>query len=363
MVGSPGHCGDDPVPDCVQFVAGMAQEQRGYMNSRNLTTAAMLVMLALNCTATLAQSSRLPEGLIHARLGGAVTQRGASQAGMQSQEAPAVSLTWGIITYPGQTNSGAASVNKSGHMVGGYGPMIQTNYANGGFLLKGSKFKAIDYPGANWTQPLAINDSNAVVGAYGPTASSPAQGFMLKGKKYFALNYPGAGLTRPSGINKAGEVVGEAEDTTDHGFLYSKGAFSSIEYPGAAYTVAWSINNGGTIVGYYGLTASDSHGLIYSGGTYTTFDYPGGYSQNVIIDINDSGVIVGAYGDEMTVNGIDYFWEHCYIYESGQFTSCDAPFGPPAVTTPWHFNDYGVITGTYVDNTATTYGFEVAVGP
>ena len=276
---------------------------------------------------------------------------------MQTPEAPALSLTWGIYAFPGQTDSGAASVNKAGHMVGGYGPMLQTNYTNGGFLLEGTKFTAVDYPGANWTQPLAINDSNVIVGAYGPTASSPAQGFKLVGKKYEMISYPGAVYTRPSGINKSGDIVGEAIDTTDHGFLLSKGVFSSIAYPGATYTVAWSINNAGDIAGFYGLTESDSHGFLYRGGTYSTLDYPGGYSQNYVGDINDNGLMVGGYGNEVTVNGVEYFWEHCYIYQSGTFTSCDTPFGPPAVTEPWHLNNYGVITGTYVDNSATTYGF------
>ncbi len=275
---------------------------------------------------------------------------------------PALNLTWGIVTFPGQTDSGAAGVNKAGHMVGGYGPLLEENYTNHGFLLKGSKFTTVDYPGAGWTQPLAINDANVIVGAYGADANSPAHGFELKGKTYTSVDYPGASYTRPSGINKSGEVVGQAYDTADHGFLLSKGVFSPINYPGAAYTVAWSINNSGEIVGYYGLTYSDSHGFLYSNGTYTTFDYPG-YSQNYVGDINDSGLIVGGYGDDTTVNGVEYLWEHCYVYQGGQFTSCDAPFGPPAVTEPWHLNNYGVITGTYVDNSATTYGFEATVSP
>jgi len=327
------------------------------------TLAALAVVafsLSAGCATLLAQRATSTRGFGFHR----IPQVAAAWHEEDAQQVqPTLSFTWGIYTYPGQTNSAVASINKAGHMVGGYGPMLSTNYTNGGFLLKGTKFTAIDYPGANWTQPLAINDSNTIVGAYGPTASSPAQGFTLKGAKYSALNYPGAGLTRPSGINKSGDIVGEAIDTTDHGFLLSKGNFSSLQYPGAAYTVAWSINNGGTVVGYYGLTFNDSHGFIYSNGTYSTFDYPGGYSQNAVTGMNDNGVIVGGYGDKTTVNGVEYFWTHCYVYESGQFTSCDAPFGPPAVTTPWHLNNSGVITGTYVDSTATTYGFALTVGP
>lgn len=284
------------------------------------------------------------------------------QAEGQPQETPALSLTWGIVTFPGQTDSGAASVNKAGHVVGGYGPLLYENYTNNGFLLKGTAFTGIDYPGAAWTQPLVINDANVIVGAY-EDSSGNLHGFTLKGKTYTSFDYPGSTYTRPSGINKSGDIVGESYDTTDHGFLLSKGVFTSINYPGATCTIAWGINNAGEIAGFYCDSSGNTHGFTLVSGTYTTLDYPGSYSQNYVADVNDNGLIVGGYGDDTTVNGVLYAWEHCYLYQSGTFASCDAPFGPPAVTEPWHLNDYGVITGTYVDNSATTYGFEATVGP
>jgi hypothetical protein len=337
------------------------------MFARNSSTLTAITLLL--CAAAFAQ---FPEPLPAGMRGGLLARAmRLSQSGLMrtynaevgtQPEAPVLSLTWGIVTFPGQTDSGAASVNKTGYMVGGYGPLLQFNYTNSGFLLKGTSFTQIDYPGANWTEPLAISDNNVVIGAYGPTAESPAQGFMLKGKTYTSITYPGAGYTRPSGINKSGDIVGEAIDTADHGFLLSKGVFTSINYPGAASTVAWSINNTGEIAGFYGDSSGNTHGFTLISGVYTTLDYPG-YSQNYVADINDSGLIVGGYGNETTVNGVAYTWQHCYIYQSATFTSCDAPFGPPAVTEPWHLNDYGVIAGTYVDNSATTYGYTATTGP
>jgi probable HAF family extracellular repeat protein len=326
-----------------------------------------LLCVSLVCGTAFAQVQP-PNGTFHS-FGLPMPQLEAQPMGLanrevQSSSSPALSFTFGMIDFPGQMASGAFSANKAGHIVGGYGPDLVTNWSDHGFLLKGTKFTAIDYPGAGWTQPLAINDAGVIVGTYGANPHIGAvYGFKLTGKNYTSIDYPGANYTRPTGINKSGDIVGEAIDSTDHGFLLSKGVFSSIAYPGAAYTVAWSINNAGEIVGYYGLTQNDSHGFLYSKGTFTTLDYPGGYSYNVVSGMNDSGLIVGGYGDPITVNGVVWYWEHCYVYQSGQFTSCDAPFGPPAVTEPWHLNDYGVITGTYADNSSTVYGFEALVGP
>jgi hypothetical protein len=332
-----------------------------------------LLCASLVCGAALAQVQPSPRGRVHSRFGLPMSRPQAQPADTANrQEAspdlPDLSLTFGIFTYPGSVGSFAAGVTKSGHMVGGYGPNNNVNSpSNDGFLLNGTKFTTLDYPGAVFTQPNGINDAGVIVGVWGTSLYSvDIHGFKLAGKSYTSFDYPGATEgTTAIGINKSGDIVGDWSDntTTEHGFLLSKGVFTSIDVPGAYYTIAWGINNSGEIAGWYGLTASDSHGFIYSKGTFTTFDYPGGYSQNYVADINDSGVIIGGYGDTTTINGVVYSWEHCYVYESGQFTSCDPPFGPPAATQAWHLNDYGVITGFYVDNSSTSYGYEALIGP
>jgi len=289
-----------------------------------------------------------------------------TEAGTQQTDAPALSLTWGIYTFPGSVGTFTADVNKAGHAVGGYGPNVNANLpSNHGFLLKGTKFTTIDYPGAAWTQPNAINDAGVIVGAYGASLSDE-HGFKLTVTTYTSIDYPGATGTFALGINKLGSVVGTWFSPTNpccsHGFLLSGGVFTSIDYPGAIYTAPFGVNTAGEIAGFYGDSSGDTHGFLLKSGTFTTFDYPG-YSQNYVSDINDSGLIAGGYGDIVTVNGVEYEWEHSYIYESGTFTTFDAPFGPPAATQIWHLNDYGVIAGFYVDNSSTAYGFEAKVGP
>ena len=279
-------------------------------------------------------------------------------------ESPAFSLTWGIYTFPGAVGSLTAGVTKSGHIVGGYGPNIDAgNNSNYGFLLKSGKFTTISYPGASWTQPNGINDAGVIVGAYGASLTDE-HGFRLAGTTYTSFDYPGATATFPFGINKLGSVVGEWVDAGSvlHGFLLSKGTFTSIDVPGAVYTFASGINNAGEIGGWYLDSGFEFHGFLLQSGTFTTFDYPG-YSNNYVADINDNGVIAGGYGEATVVNGVTYYWPHSYVYQNGTFTTFDAPFGPPAATQIWHLNNYGVITGNYIDNSGTSYGFEATVGP
>ena len=341
------------------------------MKSTRNTWAVVAIAVLLTCGAAFAQT--VPSSPRDARLSGRMPfpQLGMapahdSDSGAQTAEAPALSLTWGIYTFPGTVGSFTADVNKAGHAVGGYGPYVDANTpSNHGFLLKGTKFTTIDYPGAVYTQPNAISDAGAIVGVYGTSLhSADEHGFKLAGTTYTAIDYPGATEgTVAAGVNKYGDIVGAWGDaSTEHGFLLSKGVFTTIDVPGAFYTIAWSINKAGEIVGWYGASLSESHGFLYSKGTFTTLDYPG-YSQNYVADINDSGLIVGGYGDIVTINGVQYEWEHCYIYQSGAFTTFDAPFGPPAATQIWHLNNYSVISGYYADNSSTVYGFEATVGP
>jgi len=72
----------------------------------------------------------------------------------QTPGVPALSLNWSIYTFPGTVATYTGSINKSGHMVGGYGPdFVQDLPSDHAFLLKGNKFTTIDYPGAGGMRP------------------------------------------------------------------------------------------------------------------------------------------------------------------------------------------------------------------
>lgn len=166
------------------------------------------------CGAAFAQHPQLsPGGLRGIRPGSTVPSSTFGAASMNHalgrSESPALSLTWGIYTFPGAVGSLTAGVTKSGEIVGGYGPNIDVSTnSNDGFLLKAGKFSTVSYPGSSWTQPNGISDTGEIVGSYGASATDE-HGFTLKGTTYTSFDYPGAAGTFPFGINKTGNIVGE----------------------------------------------------------------------------------------------------------------------------------------------------------
>jgi probable HAF family extracellular repeat protein len=110
-------------------------------------------------------------------------------------------------------------------------------------------------------------------------------------------------------------------------------SFTTIDYP------AKGINDSGQIVGYFG-DAAGLHGFLYSGGSFTTIDVPGAV-QTIANGINDSGQIVGSFSDAAG---------HGFLDSGGTFTTIDAP---GALSTDARgINDSGQIVG------AGSYSFE-----
>ena len=63
-------------------------------------------------------------------------------------------------------------------------------------------------------------------------------------QKFTTIDVPGATGTFAELINPGGDIVGIYDDTSEHGFLLSKGKFTTIDVPGAVETEANGINLG-----------------------------------------------------------------------------------------------------------------------
>jgi probable HAF family extracellular repeat protein len=133
---------------------------------------------------------------------------------------------------------------------------------------------------------------------------------------YAKLNFPGASSTSPAWINNNNEVVGTYVDSsnTTHGFKWQSGTFTKVDFPGAASTLPSGVNDGGVIVGTYTLANFETHGFKLQNGVFTTIDYPGFVGASGAVGINNSGTIVGNYGNSQG-----------YILSSGTFKTLDAP--------------------------------------
>jgi len=153
------------------------------------------------------------------------------------------------------------------------------------------------------------------------------------------LNFPGASSTSPAWINNNNEVVGTYVDSSQltHGFKWQSGTFTKIDFPNALSTMPSGVNDGGVIVGTYQTQSGQTHGFKLAGSTFTTIDFPGHVGESGANGINNSGTIVGNYGNSQG-----------YILSNGVFKTLDAPqlnAGEPIDTELTGITNQGWITG------------------
>ena len=175
------------------------------------------------------------------------------------------------------------------------------------------------------------------------------------------FDFPGGSNTQGLSLNDLGQIVGTYNaGQGPHGYLLSGGVYTTIDDPNEAYstahdgTVASDINNSGEIVGYYGDSGNRAHGFIYQNGTYTTLDY-GGQANfgDVAFGVNNLGQIVGVFSDLSST-------QHGFLYSHGAFTPITDPFatsGSFLGTDAAGINDAGQIVGYYEDANGYNHGF------
>jgi probable HAF family extracellular repeat protein len=161
-------------------------------------------------------------------------------------------------------------------------------------------------------------------------------------------------------------------------------AFSTLNDPSAGKTgsfvevegtFALGINDSGQIVGNYGDASLNTHSFLLSKGQYTTLDDPNaGTGANLsnfffpgtdATGVNNRGQVVGFYIDQNNV-------EHSFLYSDGQFTTIDPPGaannpGPSPlalvnVDQAVSINKQGQIVGGYTDANGMTHGYLLSHG-
>lgn len=133
--------------------------------------------------------------------------------------------------------------------------------------------------------------------------------------------------------------------------------FSTIDDPNAASqgfgvpprTLAFGLNDLGVIVGRYSHPPRSFpfSAFEYSGGNFSTIDYPGACCGTEALGINNSGVVVGDYNDNVVIHG--------YTLANGNYSTLDFPGA--VVTTPIGINNHGVIVGSYQGADFRFHGF------
>jgi probable HAF family extracellular repeat protein/VCBS repeat-containing protein len=133
-------------------------------------------------------------------------------------------------------------------------------------------------------------------------------------------------------------------------------AYTALVEPAAAspggVTYGFGLNDSGQIVGTYGDASGGRHGFLYGGGTYTTLDNPLAPTFTYATGINNAGQIVGIYNDGVR--------DHGYLYSDGTWATLDDPSAIPlpssGFTDVTGINDAGDIVGVY-GNAGGSHGF------
>jgi probable HAF family extracellular repeat protein len=268
-----------------------------------------------------------------------------SAAGAAAVTAP--SATYHEIKAPGALSTQAIGINSKSQIVGAY----QTKNAGYGFLLSNGKYTTLDFPGGQFTSANAISDSGEIAGS--TDLNGAIQGFIFNNGTYQQVSYPSYGHSSATGVNNAGVVVGTTWDSsgTGHGFKYVNGEYTQINIPGSNYTEIGGINNNGDISGTYFVGQKGYGFILHSDGTFKTISYPGHAGESGVTGINDKQWVVGTYApnpQNQTVYG--------FLDTNGQFTRIAYPGA--VQTMPSGINYTGVVVGTWSNQTSVN-GFWV----
>jgi uncharacterized membrane protein len=289
----------------------------------------------------------------------------------------------GADTTPGDYNGTYPSgINAWGFITGSY-QGADTVYH--GFLRgPGGKFTAFEAPGAdttagsyNGTLPSSINDLGVITGSY-YDANDFGHGFLRSPDgKFTTFDVPGVGGygTTPLAINLEGAIVGYYTDSnySFRAFLRSPdGKFTTWIGPGACTgngsegcygSGASNINAFGIIATGYNDQSFVHHGLVRDReGKLIPYSVPAAQSTGCPgcdLGLNQFGTIAGIYSDSNSVN-------HGFLRSlDGKFTTFDAPGAGTdsyegtgcASDCSVSLNDWGAVTGTYIDTNFVFHGY------
>jgi probable HAF family extracellular repeat protein len=186
---------------------------------------------------------------------------------------------------------------------------------------------------------------------------SPFPGFLLERGKATPIEADDPAVqVFPGGINNRGVIVGEfvRPDVEESGLRRDPdGTITTFDVPGAAGTEATDINDRGVISGAYSEdtpivnNSARPRGFLLDGEKLTTIE-PDGAMSTEVTSINNRGQAVGAYTD---ADGVT----HGFRWENGRITTVDIPGAANTVLSG--INDRGQIVGTTDDGGTTTRGF------
>jgi probable HAF family extracellular repeat protein len=208
-----------------------------------------------------------------------------------------------------------------------------------------------------FTQLLGINNDRTIAGYFGSGASpaNPNKGFTLTLPNSFVdENFPNSVQTQVIGINNRSETGGFYIDEAGitHGFLRANGIFQNVDAPNTAFNQILGVNDLGQAAGYSSTDPAGQTGqraFIHKiNGEFVYLNFPDGTGNSQATGINDNRTISGFY---VANTGTTYG----YLQRGRHFARLSFPNS--TATQALGLNNAGEVVGFYTDNANNNHGF------
>lgn len=220
------------------------------------------------------------------------------------------------------------------------------------------RFQSVSSPkDPTFTQLLGINNDHVIAGYFGSGAdpAHPNKGFTLTLPDVFVdENFPNSIQTQVVGINNRGETGGFYVDEagTTHGFLSVDGNFQNIDAPNTAFNQILGVNDLGQAAGYSSTDPAGATGqqafIRKTNGQFVYINFPAGTGNSQATGINDSRIISGFY---VANSGTTYG----FIQRGRHLVSLSFPNS--VATQALGLNNSGQVVGFYTDTAGNNHGF------
>jgi probable HAF family extracellular repeat protein len=243
------------------------------------------------------------------------------------------------------TFSTAVEINDSGQVVGD--SLLSQSGPRRPFLWEGGVLSDL-VPTAGAAESggaSGINNSGQVAYWLGDNAFLWDDGVATNlGRLHPELEYAS---TRPTDINDVGQVVGESLGQVGwEPFLWDSGTLSPVPVGGRGAS-ATAINEGGRVVGE---TQPEGIGYSWQPGTAPTTGIGLSGGRNFVIDVNDSGLLVGHGLD-------DAFQRHAFAWQPGSASATDLGTLGGSESAPADVNNRGQVVGSSTTATGEDRAF------
>lgn len=258
-----------------------------------------------------------------------------------AQAAVSVAAEYKIIDLGtfGGSRSSAQAINDNGQII--VSSETSDRYRNT-YLWHDEQVMVINSPEGAYNCLGKINNNGQVVGTY--NLHPYWVGFIWQNGTMTHLNPFGGEASVACSLNNGGQIAGYATASTDyyfHACTWQNGIITMLGSLGGSSSGAYDINNNGQVVGTAETSNSASHAALWQNGNVTDLGTLPGHNYSEALSINDNGWVVGRsslFGDTT----------RAFLWKNGTMTELDTSGSSGSIA--YDINNSGQVVGASGDN-------------